>query len=81
MLQEDSWSSLSLRPDHRCAIKEEPIVLKIPDWVYNQACTPSYNIYATSHLFIMFGDLFELTRIKAFNSIYKLNRHTICLVA
>ena len=50
-------SSLSLRTAHCHTIEEETIAIN-SDWVSNQACRLSHNIYVVTHILIMIDYLF-----------------------
>ena len=56
---------------HRREIKEEAKAIN-REWVYNQACRLSLDIYVVSHSFITFNNLFKLiTKIKLTNNSFK----------
>ena len=53
--------SFSLKPYLRRAIKEVSKVVSL-DWINNQACSRSQNIYIITNLFITHNHLFEMIR-------------------
>ena len=70
--------SFSLKSDLRRAIKEVSKALNL-DWINNQACRLSHNIYVITNLFITNNYLFEMIRKIIFTNYFSEFIHQVAI--